>query len=174
MNILDVIKNCIASPYFARDYDVEEFTMDDTSDAKSITNESAFSGLSALKKANADSKTSSAEQGMLRLYMRIWTGIRNAIYKIVSNGNCFISMELGYFYPMKGARGFAYSPTLETLEKYNYSLAEDPYNIKPTNCSVTLHITVRLLYLKYSLHLKYLLSIAVQIKIQSKLFLKNL
>jgi len=169
MNILDVIKNCISSPYFAKDYDVEEYTIDGTSDAKSITNESAFSGLSAFKRVNANSKSSSMEQGMLRLYMRVWSGIRNAIQKIVSNGNCFISMELGYFYPMKGAPGrFVYSPTLETLEKYDYTLIDDRYNIKPSDRSVTLYTTHRLDYLKSSLHQQYSLNTVVQIKIQSK------
>ena len=139
MNILAVIKDCIENPCFAKDYDLEEYTIDKTSDTQTVTNESIFSGLSSFKKGNISSKTSSIDQRMVRMYMRIWNGLGKSIVKTLTDGNCFISLSLGYFFSIKGSLSqFAYSPTLEIIERYGLTLIEDPYNMHPTNRFVIL------------------------------------
>jgi len=133
MNVIDIIRDCILLPRFAKDYDVEELTVNQTLDTCTITNESAFSGISSIKKCNTIAKNG-IEQQMLRMYMRVWTGITKSLCKVLSEGNCFVSLSLGYFFPLKGILGkFAYSPTYEILDRYDLSLDEDLCNVHPSN-----------------------------------------
>lgn len=135
MNILDVINNCIKNPRLLKDYDIEEslsskytFTADPT-----ITHISDYSGYSNLRKESFKS----VDQSLLRLYMRAWTGLGRYIMKIIADGNCFYSLDLGCIFPVKVTeRKCGYSPLLETLEKYGLSLAEDEYNIHPLKRNV--------------------------------------
>jgi len=145
MNVLDIIKDCINNPCFVKDYDLEECTVDQYSknDSRSITNESCFSGYSVFKKNNASNTTNDQiketkmDRNLLRMYMRVWAGLGKIILKEISQGNCFVSLDIGYFYPI-GNNKCAYSPTLELIEKYGYTLIEDSYNIHPSQRNVNL------------------------------------
>lgn len=131
MKILEVIRDCVASPYFARDYDLQELTVGST-ESGSMTKASSFSNYSAFS-----SKPSNIDQRLLRVYMRVWTALTKAIARTVHEGNCFVSLDLGYFFPSNTTPGrIVYSPANELLDKYGYELEEDSYNIKPANRNV--------------------------------------
>ena len=134
MNIFDVIKDCIANPSFTSDYALEERTCSNI-DTLIFTNGSIFSRHLALKKEISDFKGSSIDERMMRLYIRVWTGLRKFLTKVVSKGNCFVNLDFGYFYPSTQEL-FAYSPTQELIDRY--TLIEDNYNISPANRHVTL------------------------------------
>ena len=151
MNIIEVIKDCIANPCFVKDYDLEECTISGPSQAetKSITKDSCFTGFSG-KRSNIlsggpgveDSKMSPMDRKLMQLYMRVWAGIGKLIVKELGRGNCFVTLDIGYFFPTKGqvtspgAARYCFSPTLELLDKYQFQLLEDEYNVTPTNRSV--------------------------------------
>ena len=132
MNILDVIKDCISNPNITKDYSMDELTIANTFDTYSMTNESTFTGYSEFNRT--DNKISLFDQKLLRINMRVWNGIKKIIMKTVSAGNCIINYELGYFFPLNNPpTKFAYSPSLELMEKYGYTLKEDKFNIIPKN-----------------------------------------
>lgn len=138
MNVLDVIKDCILSPCFAGDYTLDERTSSHV-DATTVTNGSAFSGYSRFRREAKDS----VDQRMARLYMRVWTGLGKFLAKTVGDGNCFASLDFGYFYPSRDVPGqFVYSPTLELIEKYGYTLVEDEHNALPNGGDVDLAQTL--------------------------------
>eukprot|EP00826_Nyctotherus_ovalis_P064484 TRINITY_DN9460_c0_g2_i2.p1 TRINITY_DN9460_c0_g2~~TRINITY_DN9460_c0_g2_i2.p1 ORF type:complete len:135 (-),score=20.31 TRINITY_DN9460_c0_g2_i2:359-763(-) len=131
MNILDVIKDCLGNPYFTKNYDLQELTVSST-ETRSITNASSFSNYTAF-----NSDPSNIDQRLLRIYMRIWTALTKAIARTVCEGNCFVSLDLGYFFPSSTMPGrFMYSPANELFDKYGYELEEDSYNVKPANRNV--------------------------------------
>jgi len=138
MNILDIIKDCILGPYFAKNYELEELTIGKFSDSQSVTNQSSFSNYASFKQTNdLEGKTSLIDQRMLRMYMRVWSGLSKCIQKTVNEGKCFVNLNLGYFYPLKNnIRRIAYSPIPELLEKYGCSLIEDDYNAMIANETV--------------------------------------
>ena len=162
MNILDVIKDCISNPIFSKDHHIDELTVNG-SDICSVATDSVFSGISEFVGA---SQPSSIDQKLLKIYMRVWIGFVRMLTRTVTQGNCFVSLSLGYFYPMKGR--FVYSPTLEVMEKYGNLLKEDFWNIGPKNRTVKLYEMNRLLYPKYLLLLQWLLSTRLLIKKLSK------
>ena len=150
MNILDVIKDCILNPCFVKDYDLEEFTLANYScaDTKSITKESSFTGYGGKQGSmlgmtkNGENGAASIDQRLLRMYMRVWTGLAKILVREVSQGNCVVSLDLGYFFPSKSSSGnllrVCYSPTLELIEKYKYTLYEDEYNYESSKKNVML------------------------------------
>ncbi len=160
MNILDVIKDCIANPYFVRDYNLEELTVKSPSkvDTMSVGQESSFTGFSNYKSSTLSGlpdlpKMPMMDQRLMRLYMRVWSGLGRLVLAEISRGNCFVSLDIGYFYPYKdesvaregqgkmtapNVTRVCYSPTLELLDKYQFSLFEDPFNVLPSNREVSL------------------------------------
>ena len=121
-------------PLFVKDYDIEERTLDNSSVTQTYTNESGFSHISTFKKFNLNPSGSTIDQRMMRMYMRVWSGLQKLILKVVSEGNCFVSLNIGYFFPLKGIQGsYGYSPTVEILEKYGFVLLEDAHNINPNH-----------------------------------------
>ena len=137
MNILNIIKDCINNPQFTKDYGIEEYTLEQSSESQTITNESSFSSYSIFKNNKINTKLPLMDQKMLKLYMRVWTGLGRAIAKVTLEGNCFANLQLGYFFPLNDSkRKFAYSPTFELLESRGLTLIEDCSNIKPGDCDV--------------------------------------
>ena len=138
MNILDVIKDCITNPIFTKDYELEEFTIDKSSDSKSITNQSAFSNYSVFKQRNyLDNKFPSIDQGILRMYMRIWSSFIKYMANIVYEGNCFVCLDIGYIYKDRNNQGkYVYSPSPDLLEKFNCTLFTDSYNLPSVSKNV--------------------------------------
>ena len=132
MNILDVIKDCISNPSSTKDYTLEDWTMDQTlSNDQSVTNKSSFSGYTSFKQGIYNSSATSIDQKLLRLYMRIWAGLGRLIKRVIIEGNCFISFNLGYFYILDGC--CVYSPTIEIIENNGLIFIEDKWNIGPIN-----------------------------------------
>lgn len=116
MNILDVIKDCIANPSFTREYNLEEHTVA-TSDSKSTTNESAFSNLTAFKRSHHP-QMPTVDQRLFKLYMRVWSALGKLIKQTVAAGSCFVHLDLGYFYPSQHSNKFAFTPAAELLAKF--------------------------------------------------------
>jgi len=131
MNILDVIRDCLVNPYFTKEYEIEKDTVSST-ETNSITNKSAFSNYTTF------TKSTNIDQRLLRIYMRVWSGLGKLISKTVTEGNCFVSLDLGYFFPSKIQGKFIYSPSIELIEKSGYGLCEDAYNVKPSNRNVNM------------------------------------
>ena len=132
MNILDVIKDCILRPFYLKDYDLEEQTVDTYSATQTFTNESAFSGFSSFSKIKENPKLPSIDDRLLRMYMRIWNGLTKIIAKTVAKGSCFVTLNIGYFFPLRGLDAtFAYSPNSEFMERYGLTVYEDAYTIHP-------------------------------------------
>eukprot|EP00826_Nyctotherus_ovalis_P017277 TRINITY_DN15078_c0_g1_i2.p3 TRINITY_DN15078_c0_g1~~TRINITY_DN15078_c0_g1_i2.p3 ORF type:complete len:165 (+),score=50.22 TRINITY_DN15078_c0_g1_i2:75-569(+) len=131
MNILDVIKDCILSPHFLKNYDLEELTVSRYSDSQSVTNESSFSNYTTFKQANnLETKGSAMDQRIVRMYMRVWSALCKCILKTIADGSCFVSLSLGYLRPSKDKSGrVIYSPFAEILEKHGCELAEDECNV---------------------------------------------
>lgn len=127
MNVLDVIKDCIASPHLTKNYDIEELSLTNTLEARSVTNDSAFSGYSALS-------TSLVDQKLLRVNMRVWNGLRRLIVAMTGKGNCVVTREFGYFFPKSGGGKVAYSPSVEAAEQLQ--LVENNFNVSPKNRNV--------------------------------------
>eukprot|EP00826_Nyctotherus_ovalis_P020481 TRINITY_DN16437_c0_g1_i1.p2 TRINITY_DN16437_c0_g1~~TRINITY_DN16437_c0_g1_i1.p2 ORF type:complete len:133 (-),score=27.66 TRINITY_DN16437_c0_g1_i1:836-1234(-) len=132
MNILDVIRDCVSNPFLLKDYDLEEFTVGQLSDTQTITGKSAFSGFSLVKKLPNTPKP--LVQQLMRMHMRVWTGLVKFIAKALADGNCFADLSLGYFYPAKGK--CTYSPSSDILEKYGYELKTDSWNVHPAKLCV--------------------------------------
>lgn len=132
MNVLDVIKECILNPCFTKNYDIEMTESNEQLEACSAMSDSVFTEFTEFKRENV--KADSVDQKLLKLYMKVWTGLGRLLAKTITQGNCFISLELGYFYPLKDR--FVYSPTLELMNKYGYLLIEDFCNISPKNRTV--------------------------------------
>jgi len=137
MDVLDVIKDCIANPCFVKNGDVEVMTNNDSFEGGNVMSESVFSGITEFKKN--DVKADTVDQRLLKLYMKVWSSLGRLLIKTITHRNCFISPELGYFYPLK--ERFIYSPTLELMEKYRYLLIEDYCNISPKNRTVDFYIS---------------------------------
>ncbi len=140
---MDVIRECIERPYFVKDYELETCTLDGqkTADVRSIAHESAFTGFSASNRGGAGTEghTTTMDQRLRQLYMRVWTGFGRFLVRETRKGRCVLSLEVGYFYPDKDnaqdsstvARRCRYSPTIELLERHKYTLHEDQYNVPP-------------------------------------------
>lgn len=135
MNILDVIKDCILSPHFLKNYDLEELTASKFSDSQSATNESSFSNYTTFKLANnLEGRTSAMDERLVRMYMRVWSALCKSIRKTTADGNCFVSLSLGYLCPSRDRSGkVVYSPFAEVLEKHGCALAEDEWNVNAGN-----------------------------------------
>jgi len=134
MNILDIIKDCIVNPCFAKEYSLEEITID-TASTKTYTNESVFSGLSSFKKIEQPS----IDQRMIRIYMRVWSNLCKYIAKVITEDKCFINSNIGYFFPIRGILSkYGYSPPSKVIDSYGVTLYEDAYNIHPLKRFVSL------------------------------------
>lgn len=70
------------------------------------------------------------------MYMRVWSGLGKCILKTINEGNCFVNLNLGYFYSLKNNTRVIYSPISELLEKYGCSCTEDDCNVMVVNGAV--------------------------------------
>ena len=113
---------------------MSNYDIDEISTIKSKLSSSCFSDYSSF---NHNNNFSLVDKKLLGVYMKIWSAFSQFVLKSTLEGNCFVDLHIGYFYPSKVTPGkYAYSPTLELLEKHGIILLEDVYNISPKNRAV--------------------------------------
>lgn len=177
MNIVEIIKDCIANPRFVNDYDLEEGTISGPSKGETISI-SGFTGYNGKQNSiisnqqNGGPKAKEIDTKLARLYMRIWGIMGKFLSEGVYQGNCMVLMPVGYFYPNENTGKCVFSPMMEILEKYQFRIDEDESNVRPELREV-FYILInycRFQTIKFLLVQLLLRMIAVQTKILSKLF----
>ena len=151
MNIIEVIRECVAKGGVANEYSVEEYSEKEPSLAGSST-----SNYSELTENKALTQHILADEPpihcqLLQIYYRIWLSLSKMLKLQVLQGNCLVWLDFGYFFlsARKNSRlsghnadlsdnltKCCFSPTVDLLEKHKLRLQEDEWNINPSQRQV--------------------------------------